>query len=321
MTSPLVSIVIPVYNGERFVADAIESALAQTYPHKEVIVIDDGSTDRTAEVLRGFGERIRFETGPNRGGSAARNRGVELARGELIQFLDADDLLHPEKLERQVPAVLERQAEVVCTGWQIRTFDGREIAPRCEIVGHADPVIAMLRGSVQTAAPLHWKSNFEKVGGFDEALPCSQERDLHLRMACAGMRFQSIEDVLLTWRKRVKSVSADSVKILRLRGRLLGRAHELLEERGTLTEERRFAIARLLANSARSLIGAGETETARNYLNEVNRIHPAALRSTYSGLARLLFDVSGPVTAQRLIGMKQRILGGRRRCREGPAAQ
>ena len=82
LNDPLVSIIIPCYNAEKYVGEAIESALAQTYPNKEVIVIDDGSTDGSLQVIKSFGHRIRWETGPNRGGSAARNRGIELARGE-----------------------------------------------------------------------------------------------------------------------------------------------------------------------------------------------------------------------------------------------
>ena len=97
MNSPLTSVVIPCYNAEGYVGEAIESALNQTYRPVEVIVIDDGSTDGSLDVIRSFGDRIRYESGPNRGPSAARNRGVQLARGELIQFLDADDVLHPEK--------------------------------------------------------------------------------------------------------------------------------------------------------------------------------------------------------------------------------
>jgi glycosyltransferase involved in cell wall biosynthesis len=92
------SIVIPCYNAESWVAQAIESALGQTYPNVEVVVVDDGSTDSSLQVIERFKERIRYVTGPNRGPSAARNRGLQLARGEWIQFLDADDLLHPEKL-------------------------------------------------------------------------------------------------------------------------------------------------------------------------------------------------------------------------------
>ncbi len=90
---PLVSIVIPCFNAEGTVGEAIQSALDQDYPNREVIVIDDGSTDKSVDVIRTFGDSIRWETGPNRGGNVARNRGLELARGTLIQFLDSDDIL------------------------------------------------------------------------------------------------------------------------------------------------------------------------------------------------------------------------------------
>ncbi|MEZ6146240.1 MAG: glycosyltransferase [Planctomycetaceae bacterium] len=109
MNEPLVSIIIPCYNAAEFVAEAIESAAGQTYGNVEVIVIDDGSTDESVDVLRSFGDRIRWETGPNRGACAARNRGLELAQGEIVQFLDSDDLLHPGKLDIQVPLLSIRQ--------------------------------------------------------------------------------------------------------------------------------------------------------------------------------------------------------------------
>src|SRR5438132_1122109 len=95
----LVSILIPVYNAEAFVAEAIQSALDQTWPAKEVIAVDDGSTDRSPEILEGFGGRVKIIEQENRGASAARNRALNQAQGEFIQFLDADDLLSPDKLE------------------------------------------------------------------------------------------------------------------------------------------------------------------------------------------------------------------------------
>src|SRR5262245_42280315 len=96
----LVSILIPCYNAERWIAQAIESALAQTGVEKEVIVVDDGSTDRSLDVIRQFDGHIRWETGPNRGGGASRNRLLELARGNWLQYLDADDYLLPDKIAR-----------------------------------------------------------------------------------------------------------------------------------------------------------------------------------------------------------------------------
>jgi glycosyltransferase involved in cell wall biosynthesis len=102
---PLVSIIIPCYNAEKYVAEAIQSALDQTYPECEVIVIDDGSSDGSLEVIKGFGEKIRWESGPNRGGCAARNRGAALAKGEYFQFLDADDVLDAAKVGHQANAL------------------------------------------------------------------------------------------------------------------------------------------------------------------------------------------------------------------------
>ncbi len=99
----LVSILIPAYNAERWIAGTIESALAQTWPAKEIIVVDDGSTDRTLAVARGFGDRgVQVVTQANRGAAAARNTALRAARGAWIQFLDADDLLNPRKIEQQL---------------------------------------------------------------------------------------------------------------------------------------------------------------------------------------------------------------------------
>ena len=106
----LVSILIPCYNAERWVAQAIESALAQTWSEKEIIVVDDGSRDGSLDVIKSFGNQIRWETGPNRGGNVTRNRLLELARGEWLQYLDADDYLLPPKVERQVTFLREYPA-------------------------------------------------------------------------------------------------------------------------------------------------------------------------------------------------------------------
>ena len=110
MSPLLVSIIIPCYNSEQYVAEAIQSALDQTYTNCEIIVIDDGSTDGSLEVIKGFGHRIRWETGPNQGGCAARNRGLELSKGEWIQFLDSDDLLPPEKIHAQMTSLSGKDA-------------------------------------------------------------------------------------------------------------------------------------------------------------------------------------------------------------------
>src|SRR5690242_19984833 len=114
MTSRLtVSAVIPVHNGEAFVGEAIHSTLDQTRPPIECLVIDDGSTDATADEVRAFGDDVTYVGQPRAGVAAARNRGAQLARGAVLAFLDHDDILLPEKVERQLDAVEHERATMV----------------------------------------------------------------------------------------------------------------------------------------------------------------------------------------------------------------
>src|SRR5882724_9638878 len=115
----LVSILVPVYNAEAFVAETIQSALDQTWPAKEIIAVDDGSTDKSREILKSFERQgIKVIEQENRGASAARNRALSDAQGEFIQFLDADDLLAPNKIEVQMGRLLsEPPGRVATSAW------------------------------------------------------------------------------------------------------------------------------------------------------------------------------------------------------------
>ena len=99
---PLVTVVVPAYNSSAFLRQAVDSALGQTYPFVEVIVVDDGSTDGTTEVVAGYGSKIVFIHQRNAGVAAARNTALRVARGELVAYLDADDVWDPDKVRRQV---------------------------------------------------------------------------------------------------------------------------------------------------------------------------------------------------------------------------
>ena len=191
-TRPLVSILIPCYNAERWIAHAIESALAQTWPNKQIIVLDDGSTDGSLNVIRQYENRLHWETGQNRGGGYARNRLLELASAEWIQYLDADDYLLPDKVAHQAKFVNEYPDIDVVLGPTTMEFWSEEGAKR-ELISIPEPhdFWTMLASWTlpQTGAPLWRRSAILDVGGWKRDQPCCQEHELYLRLLIGGMKF------------------------------------------------------------------------------------------------------------------------------------
>lgn len=311
MTSLPVSIIIPCYNAVHYVADAIRSALEQSYPNKEIIVIDDGSTDGSLDVIRSFAACIRWETGPNRGGSAARNRGLKLAQGEFIQFLDADDILFPDKLAEQVPIAVRLPGTMVFCDWEVVSLrDGTARTVRPDYGnGQEDPVCFCLQADhlLQTSAPLHFRSSLEKVGGFREELPCSQERDLHLRMACAGIAFHHMPRILFRVRRVKGSVSGDDLLVLNRHEDVFLNAARILQEEGSLTIRRKEAFARAFSSDACDLAKHGRGVEAGHYFALAGEFGWLAGLKTFNPWVRPLAAFA-PVLAARAVAWKRRQL-------------
>jgi len=188
LASPLVSIIIPAYNRADLISDSLESALNQTYSNHEIIVVDDGSTDRTWDVLTGYGDRIKAIRQPNAGASAARNRALREARGELVAFLDSDDAFLPEKLEVQV-AFMQAHPEVVMSYTSYFESDSalkpiRVYAADSYPRGWRD----MLKGcTIATPTVMIRRPILEQTGLFDETLPVSEDLDLWCRATLWGI--------------------------------------------------------------------------------------------------------------------------------------
>lgn len=188
-SSMTVSVVIPAYNVEEYVQDTVESALNQTYPLQEIVCVDDGSTDGTLEVLRDLEaqhpDEMQVLTGPNQGACAARNRGMSVATGEYIQFLDADDVLLPEKVERDV-SVLEEDREALLFGGFESYKRGTQIYESDTFVSE-DPWVCLAKQNFgQTSSNLFRADAVERVGGWDEERPYNQDYDLIARMLMNG---------------------------------------------------------------------------------------------------------------------------------------
>jgi len=186
--TPLVSVVIPNYNCGRYLSAAVDSVLSQTYANLEVIVVDDGSTDQSESVLRSYEDRIRWLRQPNRGVSAARNLGIQESHGELVAFLDGDDLWRRDKLERQVPVFENPSVGLVYCGLEQIDGAGRPLGTRTsEMRGRVLRQLALLRGpgvlGPGSSAVLR-RECLDRVGLFDTELSNAEDWDLRRRIAC-----------------------------------------------------------------------------------------------------------------------------------------
>jgi hypothetical protein len=197
MTSPRVSIVIPTYNRERTVGAAVQSALDQTYRDFEIIVVDDGSNDGTAEILRRFDGQIRVIRQPNAGASAARNRGIAAGYGDVVAFLDSDDTWSPGKLARQMALLDQLGPEVVCclcnvsftqpVFGRLSSFALADLAPRLEEGVWCNPLpVLATRFVLFNQALAVRKSALLEVGLFNPKLRVLEDYELSLRLATLG---------------------------------------------------------------------------------------------------------------------------------------
>jgi glycosyltransferase involved in cell wall biosynthesis len=184
---PLVSVIIPAYNRGWIIRDAIDSALNQkVFREFEVIVVDDGSIDDTPEILRSYQDRIMVLNQSNRGVSAARNKGVDAASGELIAFLDSDDKWLPQKLLVQVDFFSQHPDALICQTDELWIRNQLRINPKKR---HKKPSGDIFESSlrlclVSPSAVMMKKKLFYSVGRFDESLPACEDYDLWLRIGC-----------------------------------------------------------------------------------------------------------------------------------------
>jgi GT2 family glycosyltransferase len=181
---PKVSVIIPTSNRRDFVREAIASVLAQTYRDFELQVVDDGSNDDTYAAVQEF-DGVRYVFQPNRGVSAARNRGVTLSNGEFLAFLDSDDLWQPRKLECQVAFFAAHSDARICQTEEIWLRNGVRVNPhnKHRKVGGDIFARSLELCLVSPSAVMLRRKLFEQVGGFDESLPACEDYDLWLRIA------------------------------------------------------------------------------------------------------------------------------------------
>ncbi|HWH07186.1 MAG TPA: glycosyltransferase family A protein [Candidatus Paceibacterota bacterium] len=194
----LVSVIMPVFNTERYVAEAVWSVLNQTYTNVETICLDDGSEDNSLDILHSFGERVRvIESKENAGIGKARNKGLMEAKGDFIAFIDADDIWEKDKLEKQLTAFDQDPDLKMCFTY-MQCFLSPELPEEVKRIRYCptEPIPGHVAGTC-----LLKKEVVDRVGTFDETLRIGEFIDWNTRAQDAGMRSTMLQDIL--YRRRV----------------------------------------------------------------------------------------------------------------------
>ncbi|MFB2939255.1 glycosyltransferase family 2 protein [Aerosakkonemataceae cyanobacterium BLCC-F154] len=193
---PLVSVIIPVYNCDRYLAEAIESVLNQTYKPIEIIIIDDGSTDKSAEVAKNFAPSVRYYYQPQSGAGAARNHGVELAESSFFAFLDADDFWVKDKLIKQMQ-VLQEEPEIDMVFGHIQQFHSPELDETVKNKIHCPPD---LMAGYHPGTMLIKRESFWRVGKFETHLQMGEFISWYSLASDLGIKGKMLPDLLM-WRR------------------------------------------------------------------------------------------------------------------------
>lgn len=295
---PKVSVIIPTYNGAQYIKQAVDSVLAQTYDDYEIIVVDDGSTDDTAELLRPYGDRITYLYQENRKLPAARNTGIRAARGQYLAFLDSDDLFLPHKLAAQARCLDERrEVGLVASGHQYIDEAGRLLQESRSWLGR--PVITIESILFGGLAPVHAvllrRDWFERVGGFDEQFSYCEDMDLWYRLALAGGPMVWEPAVVCQYRLHAHNMSRSPEIHFGYLRRALDKAFADPRLPKELHARRAELDAQIDLSEASRLAAGGWEDAARERIRRAVAGDPGLLEENGRGLAEIVAGLQSSV--------------------------
>ena len=277
MTEPLISVIIPTYNRAPLLLEAVDSVLRQTFQGYELILIDDGSNDRTREALEAHGDRLIYYYQDNQGVSAARNQGLRLARGHFIAFLDSDDLWLPDKLAVQLEFFSLHREALVCQTEELWLRNGRRVNPCKKHRKYSGDVFAPSLDLclISPSAVMIRREVFAAVGEFDESLPACEDYDLWLRIAAQFPVYLIDRPLIIKRGGHADQLSRTIPTLDRYRIQAL---RKLLHS-GRLTPAQRLLALEALTVKCRiygqGCIKRGRTEEGQFYLNLPDRVFEA----------------------------------------------
>ena len=266
-----VSVIIPAYNGDRYIEEAIASILAQIYTDYEIIVVDDGSTDDTPQIIQQYGNKIRYFSQTNQGVAASRNLGLAHARGEYIAFLDQDDVFLPHKLASQVQLLeQDNSLGIVNSGWQIVDEDGKfqsAVEPWQQIPDLSTANLIIWK-PVFLGAMLFRRSWLEQTKGFDPTLEQTPDVELVIGLAGGGCPADWVKETTVKYRQHEANASKNTLlqsqELEQILERFFARSN-LLPEIKALEADSRY---QSLVWSAWRLQQTGKLEEMSDYLNK-----------------------------------------------------
>lgn len=263
-----VSVVIPAYNAAAYLKECLQSALEQTSPVMEVLVVDDGSTDATIDIARSFGERVRVLQQAQGGPAKARNLATQHAAGDWIAFLDADDFWQPEKIARQAEAIAADSAAVLCyTGLLALKLDGELVAVPPPSTAYVDRMIRITNPGIPPSAVLVRRDTLLQVGGFSEVQRGCEDWDLWFRLRKQG-HFVAVPSPDTVYRESLGGLSSNPEHMyqdfLRMLDRLLLQEFTGLER----TLWRRRILSYQQYKAAMTARHAGKPEVERRFLRQ-----------------------------------------------------
>lgn len=275
-TAVKVTVVIPTYNRADFLAEAVDSVLNQTWKDLEILVVDDGSTDRTREVMARYGKRLKYFYKKNEGPSSARNVGIREAMGTYVAFLDSDDVWDPEKLSIQMEFMRKHpEIKLVCTdSCEIDSSESREGKLKRDLMGSLFSLLYS-NSFIRTSTVLMNKACFQEVGYFDERYQSAEDYDVWLRVA-RRYPIAYLSRPLVRYRKHEGNVSHDKITLRRNALSVL-EAHYDPKEISARTYRTRMSNLHLYFG--RAYLRLGDTEMARRSFDRSLRLTPFRVRS------------------------------------------
>ena len=296
-----VSVIVPAYNSEAFLEEAIESVLSQTYADTECVVVDDGSTDGTASKAKGFGSRVTYVYQENAERSAARNTGIGAATGGYICFLDADDFYASNKLHEQVE-FLKGHPEYDVVYSNVRFFRGDDDRQYLDVprrTPDGNLLKELLYGNFITVnAPLFRKSAVIAAGGFDSRLSHNEDWEFFLRIALGGARFGFLDRVHSFCRFHDSNTSRDEIRMHKSKWEVVRRfvAEHLAEltQKGIVTAP---VLAFHEADYGKALIANGQSAPGRRHIFNACR-HSFPKREKYLSFALLSYLLGQKASAK-----------------------